>query len=143
MEIGGLSHPDAARRLDRRLGSEFLTGGLPGRGMLDSHAAVSFAVETAMHAEDGIACVSEDQAKAFDSISPAQALAILLHLGLHPRVARIIMALYLASRRIFTMDGAVSGAWISTTRSLLQGCPFSALLYDVPSSDSPCLCWGK
>lgn len=143
-KVGGGTRPLGIAALAWRLGASliqtqlgpwiedwapnFLTGGLPGRGLLDSHASFAFAVETAMHIEGGITCVSEDLAKAFDSISPAQALAVLVYLGLHPQVAGIIVAFYCASRRIFTMDGAVASEWIVTTRSLLQGCPFSALL---------------
>ncbi len=86
--------------------------------MLDSHSVFSFAVKSAKRARSCFTYVSEDLAKAFDSISPAQAVAILLHPGLRSRVASIIMAFYLASKRIFALDGAVSAAWVSITRSL-------------------------
>lgn len=94
--------------------------------MTDAHAVLTHSWRTARRRDLETTASAEDLTKAFDSISPAQAVAIIHHCGMPKDVASVIGSFYQQNKTVFAMEKYAAPEWCS--RGLHHGCPFSRLL---------------
>ena len=80
-----------------------------------------------------VAGMSIDYVKCFDLIPQAVTLALALELGMDPGTCRALAAMYKQVRQAFKIAGAV-GRWWQATDGILQGCPLSVILVNVPTT---------
>eukprot|EP00439_Symbiodinium_sp_Y106_P017651 s5566_g2.t1 len=98
-------------------------GGLPFRSVSDVHKRVHLALRS------GTACgIQEDLRKFFDSVHVPLASRVLRHFGMPAKVIRLFSAFYEGQQRLLMMRGCCAPEWISASRGLVQGCPFSPLV---------------
>eukprot|EP00928_Gymnodinium_smaydae_P065478 TRINITY_DN4861_c0_g1_i1.p2 TRINITY_DN4861_c0_g1~~TRINITY_DN4861_c0_g1_i1.p2 ORF type:complete len:1358 (-),score=164.81 TRINITY_DN4861_c0_g1_i1:1259-5332(-) len=103
------------------------SGGLPARSLHDIIQRIQVAIDQA-DPRNPIAGICLDLAKAFDSVSPDQALLALKRLGFPPGLADASARFYQSNRRWIEWQGAVACEPIRATISLLQGCPLAPLM---------------
>ena len=77
-----------------------------------------------------IAFESLDISKAFDSVLPAQGLAVLSLFGAPRSVVALVAALYESSQRLFWLDRGYASVWRRADHGLFQGCPWSPLVFN-------------
>ena len=119
------------RKLAEWVGSWILPsiqGGAPGRGLQWSHAKLFVAITEALENGTDLGLISQDLKKAFDRISPWQAIAVLSHIGLPKELVDLLTEFYCRIRRVWTTEGCTSESWKQYGNGILQGCPFSVLL---------------
>mmetsp|Transcript_73486 Transcript_73486/g.212659 ORF Transcript_73486/g.212659 Transcript_73486/m.212659 type:complete len:1325 (-) Transcript_73486:89-4063(-) len=75
--------------------------------------------------------LSEDLAKAFDTVHVRMALSLAWRLGLDPRILRVLDDFYRRHVRLMTVMGFVSAFPLRAHHGLLQGCPASPMLLSV------------
>eukprot|EP00969_Alexandrium_andersonii_P097857 4320141-Alexandrium_andersonii.AAC.1 len=75
-----------------------------------------------------LAGVCLDLAKAFDTVSPRQALEVFRRLGAPPGLVNLLQQFYDAHCKWVEWQGSVAGEPIRPTRGLLQGDPAAPVL---------------
>jgi hypothetical protein len=114
------------RRWIRSWATEELCGGIPGRGADMAHLKVATARETA--GRPGLVFIAQDLSKAFDTVCPRQATAVLHLLGAPREWCMCIMSFYAHLERVFEYDRQVSEKWHTARHGIMQGCPASPIL---------------
>ena len=103
----------------------------PGRGSLDGAAVTQLLLELCRLRGWTVARMSIDYKKCFDLIPWAVVLLVAAELGMAPAVCRALGAMYRQLRRSFKIAGCL-GLWWRATNGILQGCPLSVILVNVP-----------
>lgn len=111
-----------------------ILGGLHERGVHDVFGRLACARSSVRGRGGHLALITQDLTKAFDSVSPRQAVAILRRLGLPIGICEVVKYMYNHTRRIVSMSGTYAADWVRPRRGLMQGCPLSPLLLGE-------LCW--
>ena len=96
-----------------------LMGGLSGRGIGDCRARLMAALNKANGQEKEVVCITQDITKAFDSVSPTQAITIADELGLPIGVANVLKCLHGQSMMIFCLNGVDDSCWRRANRGLI------------------------
>jgi hypothetical protein len=105
-----------------------LVGALPGRHLMFSHARIIHSLSLAHDVGDGVAFVTQDITKAYDSVHVTQALAALSLFGAPGSLLQVLSFFYGHFRRVFTFQGCLGSQWQYAVHGLPQGCPCSPLL---------------
>ena len=85
-----------------------VSGAVPSRDISLSHARLQHFLQTASTEHTPYVVVSEDLAKAFDSVHAAQPVSILVRLGMPMQLASVLLRFYSHSRRCFSFQGEIA-----------------------------------
>lgn len=106
---------------------EGCSGGVAGKGPLDTAYPLALQAEAALNADEEFAGLSLDIVKCYDKIPPTWAIEVLEKLGLHPNIVRALKGMYRKLLRRLTQNSVVSAPFASLT-AILQGCGMSNML---------------